>query len=155
VLLLHGFPTWSYDYAEVASDLARDHDVITLDFLACGAARRCRADLCSTSWRATAPLSRAIKRPCAVDRSISPEGGPALVAAELDAVLALARDAQFLPDRHAQIDSGGDGGGGHGVRSVFRHADNIIDSRLFTEDGTIVSFLTAPELRKTTPRNCF
>jgi pimeloyl-ACP methyl ester carboxylesterase len=37
ILLLHGFPTWSYDYAEVASDLARDHDVITLDFLGYGA----------------------------------------------------------------------------------------------------------------------
>jgi len=37
VLLLHGFPTWSYDYAEVAHDLARDHDVITLDFLGYGA----------------------------------------------------------------------------------------------------------------------
>jgi pimeloyl-ACP methyl ester carboxylesterase len=32
VLLLHGFPTWSYDYAEMASDLAADHDVITMDF---------------------------------------------------------------------------------------------------------------------------
>lgn len=37
VLLLHGFPTWSYDYAEVATDLAADHDVITLDFLGYGA----------------------------------------------------------------------------------------------------------------------
>src|SRR5271167_3051009 len=37
VLLLHGFPTWSYDYAEVANDLASDHDVITLDFLGYGA----------------------------------------------------------------------------------------------------------------------
>jgi pimeloyl-ACP methyl ester carboxylesterase len=37
LLLLHGFPTCSYDYAEVASDLARDHDVITLDFLGYGA----------------------------------------------------------------------------------------------------------------------
>src|ERR1700744_2421837 len=37
LLLLHGFPTWSYDYAEVASDLARDHEVITLDFLGYGA----------------------------------------------------------------------------------------------------------------------
>jgi pimeloyl-ACP methyl ester carboxylesterase len=37
LLLLHGFPTWSYDYTEVASDLARDHDVITLDFLGYGA----------------------------------------------------------------------------------------------------------------------
>jgi pimeloyl-ACP methyl ester carboxylesterase len=37
VLMLHGFPTWSYDYAAVASDLARDHDVITLDFLGYGA----------------------------------------------------------------------------------------------------------------------
>lgn len=37
VLMLHGFPTWSYDYAEVAGELARDHDVITLDFLGYGA----------------------------------------------------------------------------------------------------------------------
>ena len=37
LLLLHGFPTWSYDYADVASDLARDHDAITLDFLGYGA----------------------------------------------------------------------------------------------------------------------
>lgn len=37
VLMLHGFPTWSYDYAVVADDLARDHDVITLDFLGYGA----------------------------------------------------------------------------------------------------------------------
>jgi pimeloyl-ACP methyl ester carboxylesterase len=29
--------TWSYDYAEVATDLASDHDVITLDFLGYGA----------------------------------------------------------------------------------------------------------------------
>jgi pimeloyl-ACP methyl ester carboxylesterase len=37
VVLLHGFPTWSYDYAAVANDLARDHEVITLDFLGYGA----------------------------------------------------------------------------------------------------------------------
>ena len=37
VLMLHGFPTWSYDYAEVAADLASGHDVITLDFLGYGA----------------------------------------------------------------------------------------------------------------------
>jgi pimeloyl-ACP methyl ester carboxylesterase len=35
--MLHGFPTWSYDYAEVATDLAADHDVITFDFLGYGA----------------------------------------------------------------------------------------------------------------------
>lgn len=35
--MLHGFPTWSYDYAVVAEDLARDHEVITLDFLGYGA----------------------------------------------------------------------------------------------------------------------
>src|ERR1700731_319490 len=40
VLMLHGFPTWSYDYAKVASDLARDHDVITLDFLGYGASEK-------------------------------------------------------------------------------------------------------------------
>jgi pimeloyl-ACP methyl ester carboxylesterase len=37
IVLLHGFPTWSYDYAAVATNLARDHDVITLDFLGYGA----------------------------------------------------------------------------------------------------------------------
>lgn len=37
LLLLHGFPTWSYDYAEIAADLAADHEVITLDFLGYGA----------------------------------------------------------------------------------------------------------------------
>ena len=37
MLMLHGFPTWSYDYADVADDLARVHDVITLDFLGYGA----------------------------------------------------------------------------------------------------------------------
>jgi pimeloyl-ACP methyl ester carboxylesterase len=40
VLLLHGFPTWSYDYAEMASDLAADHDVITMDFLGYGASAK-------------------------------------------------------------------------------------------------------------------
>jgi pimeloyl-ACP methyl ester carboxylesterase len=40
VLLLHGFPTWSDDYAEVAIDLAADHDVITLDFLGYGASEK-------------------------------------------------------------------------------------------------------------------
>lgn len=37
VILLHGFPTWSYDYAAVAADLSTDHDVITFDFLGYGA----------------------------------------------------------------------------------------------------------------------
>jgi pimeloyl-ACP methyl ester carboxylesterase len=37
VLLLHGFPTWSYDYAEMVTDLAADHDAITMDFLGYGA----------------------------------------------------------------------------------------------------------------------
>lgn len=37
VLLLHGFPTWSYDYAELADDLSADHDVLTFDFLGYGA----------------------------------------------------------------------------------------------------------------------
>lgn len=40
VLLLHGFPTWSYDYADVAADLAADHDVVTLDFLGYGASEK-------------------------------------------------------------------------------------------------------------------
>src|SRR5260370_7295422 len=37
VFMLHGFPTWSYDYAELAGDLASDHEVITVDFLGYGA----------------------------------------------------------------------------------------------------------------------
>jgi pimeloyl-ACP methyl ester carboxylesterase len=37
VLMLHGFPTWSYDYVDVAGDLAVDYDVVTLDFLGYGA----------------------------------------------------------------------------------------------------------------------
>lgn len=37
VLLLHGFPTWSFDWAAVAADLERDHEVLTLDFLGYGA----------------------------------------------------------------------------------------------------------------------
>ncbi|UAJ10624.1 alpha/beta fold hydrolase [Glacieibacterium megasporae] len=32
LVLLHGFPTWSYDWAEVARILAADHRVVTLDF---------------------------------------------------------------------------------------------------------------------------
>ncbi len=43
VLLLHGFPTWSYDYAEMASDLAADHDVLTMDFLGYGASDKPRS----------------------------------------------------------------------------------------------------------------
>lgn len=42
VVLLHGFPTWSYDYAAVADDLARDHDVVTMDFLGYGASDKPR-----------------------------------------------------------------------------------------------------------------
>jgi pimeloyl-ACP methyl ester carboxylesterase len=37
VLMLHGFPTWSFDYAEVAANLEKDHDTVTLDFLGYGA----------------------------------------------------------------------------------------------------------------------
>lgn len=36
VLLLHGFPTWSIDWVDVASDLEPDHQVVTLDFLGYG-----------------------------------------------------------------------------------------------------------------------
>ena len=39
-LLLHGFPTWSYDYAEVAMALRRDFDVIAPDFLGYGASAK-------------------------------------------------------------------------------------------------------------------
>ena len=35
--MLHGFPTWSYDYAGVAADLETDFEVLTLDFLGYGA----------------------------------------------------------------------------------------------------------------------
>jgi pimeloyl-ACP methyl ester carboxylesterase len=37
LVMLHGFPTWSYDYANVEPDLAHDHTVVTLDFLGYGA----------------------------------------------------------------------------------------------------------------------
>jgi pimeloyl-ACP methyl ester carboxylesterase len=40
--MLHGFPTWSYDYAAVAHDLASDHTVVTLDFLGYGASEKPR-----------------------------------------------------------------------------------------------------------------
>lgn len=36
VVLLHGFPTWSFDWVDVAADLERDHQVVTLDFLGYG-----------------------------------------------------------------------------------------------------------------------
>ena len=42
VVMLHGFPTWSYDYVAVAADLQRDHDVITLDFLGYGSSDKPR-----------------------------------------------------------------------------------------------------------------
>ncbi|WP_422741903.1 alpha/beta fold hydrolase [Mycobacterium sp. WMMD1722] len=42
VLLLHGFPTWSYDYAEAACDLAADRTVVTVDFLGYGASDKPR-----------------------------------------------------------------------------------------------------------------
>lgn len=37
VLLFHGFPTWSHDYAGVAMNLESDHEVVTFDFLGYGA----------------------------------------------------------------------------------------------------------------------
>ena len=42
IVLLHGFPTWSYDYVEVATDLSADHDVVTLDFHGYGASGKPR-----------------------------------------------------------------------------------------------------------------
>lgn len=42
VVLLHGFPTWSYDYVELEADLAADHDVVTLDFHGYGASGKPR-----------------------------------------------------------------------------------------------------------------
>src|ERR1700738_5148716 len=36
VLMLHGFPTWSYDYAELAGELASAPEVITVGFLGYG-----------------------------------------------------------------------------------------------------------------------
>ncbi|RZM31208.1 MAG: alpha/beta fold hydrolase, partial [Sphingomonas sp.] len=32
LVMLHGFPTWSYDWARVAPLMASDHRVVTLDF---------------------------------------------------------------------------------------------------------------------------
>ncbi|MGC5024395.1 alpha/beta fold hydrolase [Tsukamurella sp. DT100] len=42
IILLHGFPTWSYDYAAIAQDLAIDHTVIAIDFLGYGASDKPR-----------------------------------------------------------------------------------------------------------------
>lgn len=36
IVLFHGFPTWSYDYAQLVADLSHDFDVITFDFLGYG-----------------------------------------------------------------------------------------------------------------------
>ncbi len=40
LVMLHGFPTWSYDWAQVTPDLARDHQVVTLDFAGYGASEK-------------------------------------------------------------------------------------------------------------------
>ena len=40
LVMLHGFPTWSYDWAEAAVALARDHQVVTLDFPGYGASQK-------------------------------------------------------------------------------------------------------------------
>jgi pimeloyl-ACP methyl ester carboxylesterase len=37
LVMLHGFPTWSYDYAKVSLDLSSEFHVITFDFLGYGA----------------------------------------------------------------------------------------------------------------------
>jgi len=42
LVMLHGFPTWSYDWAQVTPDLARDHQVVTLDFAGYGASEKRR-----------------------------------------------------------------------------------------------------------------
>lgn len=36
LVMLHGFPTWSYDYAELFEELKSEYDVITFDFLGYG-----------------------------------------------------------------------------------------------------------------------
>jgi pimeloyl-ACP methyl ester carboxylesterase len=43
VVLFHGFPTWSYDYVQVATELSRDYHVIAPDFLGYGASDKPRA----------------------------------------------------------------------------------------------------------------
>ncbi|HEY4177608.1 MAG TPA: alpha/beta hydrolase [Kofleriaceae bacterium] len=43
VVLFHGFPTWSYDWVNIASELSRDHQVIAPDFLGYGASDKPRA----------------------------------------------------------------------------------------------------------------
>lgn len=42
VVMLHGFPTWSYDYASLVPLLVGDYDVIVLDFLGYGASDKPR-----------------------------------------------------------------------------------------------------------------
>ena len=40
LVMFHGFPTWSYDWAETATVLARTHQVVTLDFPGYGASQK-------------------------------------------------------------------------------------------------------------------
>jgi len=49
LVLLHGYPTWSYDDADVTPDLARDFDVIAVDFLGYGSSDKPRDHAFSVS----------------------------------------------------------------------------------------------------------
>jgi len=42
IVMLHGFPTWSYDYSTIADDLQQDFEVISFDFIGYGASDKPR-----------------------------------------------------------------------------------------------------------------
>jgi pimeloyl-ACP methyl ester carboxylesterase len=43
MVMLHGFPTWSHDWAAVATLLEKDFDIVTMDFLGYGASDKPKA----------------------------------------------------------------------------------------------------------------
>lgn len=52
MLLLHGFPTWSYDWVDVAAPLAQAYRVVAPDFLGYGASDKPRGDVYSVTGSA-------------------------------------------------------------------------------------------------------
>lgn len=67
LVMLHGFPTWSYDYAELVPFFSTDHRVLTLDFLGYGASDKPRDAAFSVS--ASADTVEALLRHLGVERA--------------------------------------------------------------------------------------
>lgn len=65
LVLLHGFPTWSYDYAALVAELP-DLDIVTLDFLGYGASDKPRDHVFTVAE--SADTVEAVLRALAMDR---------------------------------------------------------------------------------------